>query len=68
MTKFQAVSSAVASSSVGNGDFTNPKDHEEAARYVMTCGFVDAVVIGLKSPAEVDEAIERINRSLNSKA
>ncbi|HZS09662.1 MAG TPA: aldo/keto reductase [Blastocatellia bacterium] len=52
----------------GNGDFTNPEDREKAIRYAMTCGFVDAVVIGFKSPAEIDEAIERINRALNSKA
>jgi hypothetical protein len=29
-----------------------------------SCGFVDAVVVGVKSPAEVDEAIARINRAL----
>jgi len=29
-------------------------------------GCVDAATIGFKSPAEVDEAIERINRALNS--
>jgi 1-deoxyxylulose-5-phosphate synthase len=51
----------------GNGDFTNPEDREKAVRYAMTCGFVDAVVIGFKSPAEIDESIERINRALNSK-
>lgn len=48
----------------GNGDFTRPEDREQAIRYAMTCGFVDAVVIGFKSPAEIDEAIERINRAL----
>jgi 1-deoxyxylulose-5-phosphate synthase len=53
---------------VGNGDFTNAEDREKAMRYAMTCGFVDAVVVGVKSNAEVDEAIERMNRALNSKA
>ncbi len=52
----------------GNGDFTNPEDREKAVRYAMTCGFVDAVVIGFKSPAEIDESIERINRALSGKA
>jgi len=52
---------------VGNGDFTSPDDREKAIRYAMTCGFVDAVVVGCKSSAEVDEAIDRINRALNSK-
>ncbi|HWQ35281.1 MAG TPA: aldo/keto reductase [Blastocatellia bacterium] len=51
----------------GNGDFTNAEDREKAIRYAMTCGFVDAVVIGFKSPAEIDEAIERVNRALASK-
>jgi hypothetical protein len=31
----------------------------------MKCPHVDAVTIGFKSAAEVDEAIERINRALN---
>ncbi len=52
----------------GNGDFTKPEDREKAIRYAMTCGFVDAVVIGFKSPAEIDEAIERINKALNGKS
>ena len=49
---------------IGNGDFTNPEDREKAIRYAMNCGYLDAVVIGMKSTAEVDEAIERINRAL----
>ena len=52
----------------GNGDFTNPEDREKAIQYAMTCGFVDSVVIGFKSPAEIDEAIERINRALGTPA
>ena len=32
----------------------------------MKLGTVDAVTIGYKSPAEVDEAIERINHHLNA--
>ncbi len=49
---------------IGNGDFTNPQDREKAIRHAMTCGFVDAIVIGFASPAEVDEAITRMNRAL----
>ena len=30
----------------------------------MQPGLVDAVVIGFKSPAEIDEAIMRMNRAL----
>ncbi len=53
---------------VGNGDFKNPADREQALRYAMTCGFVDSVVIGFGTTAEIDEAIERMNRALTTKA
>ncbi|MBO0860634.1 MAG: aldo/keto reductase [Chloracidobacterium sp.] len=49
----------------GNGDFTNPEDRELAVQHAVKCGFVDAMVIGFKSAAEIDEAIERVNRALN---
>lgn len=52
----------------GNGDFTDPGDREASIRFAMRCGLLDAVVIGLKSPAEVDEAIERIDRALEGAA
>jgi hypothetical protein len=51
---------------IGNGDFTNPQDREKAIRYAMTCGFVDAIVIGFASPAEIDEAMVRMNAALRS--
>ncbi len=54
----------IAMKLVGNGDFVNADDREKAARYVMNCGFVDACVMGFKSPAEIDEGIERVNRAL----
>ncbi|NQV36271.1 MAG: aldo/keto reductase [Phycisphaeraceae bacterium] len=53
---------------IGNGDFTNPADREKAIRYVMQSNLTDAVTIGFKSPAEIDEAIERINRAFADKA
>lgn len=49
---------------IGNGDFTKAEDREKAARFAMQCGYLDAVVIGMKSTAEVDEAIDRLNRAL----
>lgn len=49
---------------IGNGDFTNPRDRETSIRFAMQCGLLDAAVIGFKSRAEVDEAIERMNRAL----
>jgi len=49
---------------IGNGDFVKPKDREQSIRFAMQCGLLDAVVIGFKSPAEIDEAIRRINSAL----
>ena len=49
---------------IGEGQFTRPEDREKAIRYAMTCGFVDAIVIGFASPAEIDEAITRMNGAL----
>ena len=49
---------------IGNGDFTNPEDREKSIRFTMQSGLTDAVVIGFKSPAEIDEAIMRINSAL----
>ncbi|MFH1883026.1 MAG: aldo/keto reductase [Planctomycetota bacterium] len=49
---------------IGNGDFTQPEDREKSIRFTMQSGLVDAVVIGFKSTAEIDEAILRINRAL----
>jgi predicted aldo/keto reductase-like oxidoreductase len=49
---------------IGNGDFVMIKDREKSIRFAMQCGLLDAVVIGFKSPAEIDEAIQRMNRAL----
>jgi predicted aldo/keto reductase-like oxidoreductase len=49
---------------IGNGDFTNADDREKSIRYAMAQPELNAVVIGCKSPAEIDEAIERINNAL----
>jgi len=49
---------------IGNGDFKNPEDREKSIRFAMRCGLLDAVVIGFASTAEIDEAIERMNRAL----
>jgi hypothetical protein len=50
---------------IGNGDFRDPDERERSIQAVMKCPHVDAVTIGFKSAAEVDEALERINRALN---
>ncbi len=49
---------------IGNGDFTDAKVREKSIRFVMGLDCVDAVVIGFKSPAEIDEAIKNINSGL----
>lgn len=51
---------------IGNGEFTRAEDREKSIRYAMGLNLLDAVVIGFKSTAEIDEAIERINRALAS--
>ena len=50
----------------GEGRFTNPEDREAALKFTMNLGCVDSVTIGFKSTAEIDEAIERMNRVMNA--
>ena len=51
---------------VGEGQFTRPEDRDAALKFAMDLGAVDAVTIGYKSTAEIDEAIARMNRVLNA--
>jgi predicted aldo/keto reductase-like oxidoreductase len=51
---------------IGEGRFTKPEEREAALKFVMGLGAVDAVTIGYKSTSEIDEAIERMNRILNT--
>ena len=51
---------------VGEGQFTQPEDRDAAIRYAFNVGKVDAVTIGYENTAEIDEAIARINRELNT--
>ena len=51
---------------IGEGQFTTAEHREAAMRKVMKSGVVDSVTIGFKNTAEIDEAIERMNRALNS--
>jgi predicted aldo/keto reductase-like oxidoreductase len=48
----------------GNGEFTQAEDREKSIRFAMAQPEIDAVVIGFKSNAEIDEAIKRINLAL----
>jgi predicted aldo/keto reductase-like oxidoreductase len=49
---------------IGEGAFKSPEDRANAIRYVMKLGTVDAITIGYKSTAEIDEAIDRVNSAL----
>jgi len=51
---------------IGEGRFQDPEQREKSIKFVMGLGTVDAITIGYKSTAEIDEAIERMNRNLNS--
>jgi predicted aldo/keto reductase-like oxidoreductase len=51
---------------MGEGQFITPEQRDASVRFVMKLGTVDAVTIGFKSPAEIDEAIARIDAHLNS--
>jgi 1-deoxyxylulose-5-phosphate synthase len=51
---------------IGEGRFKIPEERERSLKFVMGTGAVDAVTIGYKNTAEIDEAIERMNRVLNS--
>jgi hypothetical protein len=35
-------------------------------KFAMNLGCVDAVTIGFQNPAQIDEAIERMNRVMNA--
>ncbi len=48
---------------IGNGDFTQPEDREKSIRFAMSRPELDAIVIGFKSTAEIDEALKRVNQA-----
>src|SRR6266446_5327489 len=50
----------------GEGRFTRAKDRDRAMKFAMNLGCVDAVTIGFKNTAEIDEAINRMNRVMNA--
>lgn len=48
----------------GAGKLTGPDQKDASLKYVWGNGLVDAVTIGMLSPQEVDDTIERMNRAL----
>ena len=49
---------------IGEGAFTNREDRQAAMRFAFNNAGVDAVTVGFKSIAEIDEAIENLNLAL----
>ena len=50
----------------GDGQFTSAEDRHKSTQFVFGHDLADAVTIGFKSPAEVDEAVERIDETLKT--
>ena len=50
----------------GEGRFTRAEDRDQAMKFAMNLGCVDAVTIGFKNTAEIDDAIARMNRVMNA--
>ncbi|HEY3863413.1 MAG TPA: aldo/keto reductase [Verrucomicrobiae bacterium] len=50
---------------IGNGTFLDAADREKAMRFAMSRPELDAVVVGFKSRAEIDESIRRMNSALS---
>jgi aryl-alcohol dehydrogenase-like predicted oxidoreductase len=49
---------------VGEGSFTSRQDRQKAMRFAFRHAGVDAVTVGYKNTAEIDEAIENVNLAL----
>jgi len=49
----------------GEGRFSR-EDRDAAMKFAMNLGCVDSVTIGFKNTAEIDEAIDRMNRVMNA--
>ena len=50
----------------GEGRFITAEDRDASMKFAMNLGCVDAVTIGFKNTAEIDEAINRMNRVMNA--
>jgi len=49
---------------IGEGTFTNREDRQAAMRFAFRNAGVDAVTVGYKNTAEIDEAIQNLNMAL----
>ena len=48
----------------GNGDFKDPAEREKSLRFAMSKPEINAIVIGFVTPAQIDEAIGKLNSIL----
>ena len=46
----------------GAGKLTSPEQKDASLKFVWSNGLVDAVTIGMLSPQEIDDTIERMNK------
>jgi len=49
---------------MGNGEFKSDAEREKSVRFAMSLPELDAVVIGFKSPEEIDKGIKLLNSAL----
>jgi aryl-alcohol dehydrogenase-like predicted oxidoreductase len=48
---------------IGEGDFRNDDEkRDKSVAYALTCGFVDAFIVGCEAPAEVDDLAARVRK------
>ncbi len=50
----------------GAGALTQPDQKDASLKYVWDNGLVDAITIGMLSPQEIDDTIERMNKALKA--
>jgi aryl-alcohol dehydrogenase-like predicted oxidoreductase len=60
----QAGMGVISMKLVGEGRFTRREDRQKAMRFAFRNAGVDAVTVGYKNTAEIDEAIENLNLAL----
>ncbi len=53
---------------IGEGAFTDIEQRKKSIAWVMQSDIIDAVIIGVKSKEEIDEAIKNINDAFAEKA
>jgi aryl-alcohol dehydrogenase-like predicted oxidoreductase len=51
---------------IAQGQFADIEDRQKSLAWVMQTGITDAVVIGMKNRAEIDEAIPNISNGLRT--